>query len=154
MTRKSNNAALNQITEHQNSGLLDNAFEKTITYVSGTTGAVGATTLATVTGMVALQIVADCSVSLVSAGAGTLEVGTALSTAGLIAQTTATDIDINEIWHDATPDSSIELTSVILSKIVTQNVIQTIGTGVISAGAITYYIRWSPISADGNVVVA
>ena len=153
MARKSNNTALNNLAERLNSGLLDNKIEKTITYVAGTTGATGATTLATVTGVVALSIIGVCTTNLAGATA-TIEVGTAASTAGLIAQTTATDIDANEIWHDASPDSSIELTSVVLQKIVTDDVIQTIATAAISAGVITYYILWSPISADGNVVVA
>ena len=153
MVRKSNNHALNIMASSLNSGILDNKLEKTITYVTGTTGATGATTLATVTGVVSISIIGVCETTLTGASA-TLEVGTALSTAGLIAQTTGTDIDVNEIWHDATPDTSIELTSIILQKICTQDVIQTIATAAVTAGAITYYIMWSPISKDGNVVIA
>jgi len=153
MTRKSNNTALNNLADRLNSDLLDNKIEKSITYVTATTGKVASTTLATVTGVVAVSVFAVCDTTLTGALA-TLEVGTALSSAGLIAQTTATDIDVNEIWHDATPDTSIELTSVVLKKIVTQNIVQKIATAAVTAGAITYYILWSPISADGNVVVA
>jgi len=153
MARKSNNTALNSIADNINSGLLDNKITKTITYVAGTTGAIGATTLCTVTGVVALSIFGVCSTNLAGAGA-TMEVGTAASTAGAIAQTTAVNIDANEIWHDASPDSSIELTSVILKNIITDDVIQTIATAAVSAGVVTYYILWAPISADGNVVVA
>jgi hypothetical protein len=68
---------------------------KSITYAALTTGAVGATDLFTVTGTVALQIFGVCSVNL--AGSGTIEVGIAGSTAGLIAQTTGTDIDADKI---------------------------------------------------------
>lgn len=153
MARKSNNTALNALASNQNSGFLDNALSKSITYVAGTTGAIGATTLCTVTGTVALSIFGVCSTNLAGVGA-TIEVGTAASTAGAIAQTTATDIDANEIWHDATPDKSIELTSVVIQNIVTDDVIQTIGTAAISGGVMTYYIRWAPISPDGNVVIA
>jgi len=154
MARKSNNHALNAIADNINSDILDNKLSKTITYAAATTGATGATTLCTVTGVVALSIIGVCTTNLVSAGGGTLEVGTAASTAGLIAQTTGTDLDANEIWHDASPDASIELTSVISKNIVIDDVIQTIATGAISAGVITYYIMWAPISANGNVVIA
>ena len=134
---------------------MDNKLETTVTYAAATTGklATGTFTLATVTGVVAMQIFGVCTTNLAGAGA-TLEVGTAASTAGLIAQTTATDIDANEIWHDASPDASIELVTVATTKIVTDDVIYTVGTADISAGVIEYYILWSPISEDGNVELA
>lgn len=116
-------------------------------------GTSATTTLFTVTGTVRLRILAKCTVSLAGAGA-TLEVGTALSTAGLIAQSTATDIDANEIWHDVSPDSSIEATTVLAEKIVSQNVIQTVATGDITSGAITYTCIWFPLSADSQVAAA
>ena len=68
---------------------------KAITYAALTTGAVGATNLFTITGTVALQIFGVCSVNI--AGSGTIEVGIAGVTAGLIAQTTGTDIDADKI---------------------------------------------------------
>ena len=110
-------------------------------------------TLFTVTGSVRMKILATCSVNLAGALA-TLEVGTAATTAGLIAQTTATDIDANEIWHDATPDASVELTSVLIDNIVSDDVIQTVGTANITAGAISYTAMWYPLSPDGDVVAA
>jgi len=156
MSRKSNNSAMNNLVERLNSNLLDNKLSKSVTFVAATTGkfATGTFKIADVTGIVAVQVFATCGVNLVSAGGGTLEVGTALSTAALIAQTTATDLDANEIWHDATPDSSIELTTVLTHKMVTQDINYKIGTADISAGAVTFYILWSPISDDGNVVIA
>lgn len=108
-------------------------------------------TLFTVTGVVQMKLFGICTVNLAGASA-TLEVGTALSTAGLIAQTTATDIDANEIWHDATPDASIELFSVATTKIVTQNVIETVGTADITSGNVYYICLWAPLSPDGRVV--
>jgi len=153
MTRKSNNTALNNLCDRLNSDLLDNRLEKEITYVAASTGATGTTTLLSITGTVALSIFAVCSTNLAGASA-TIEVGTATSTAALIAQTTATDIDAKEIWHDASPDTSIELTSVIKKYIVTEDVIQTITTAAISAGKMKYIILWAPISVDGNVELA
>ena len=75
---------------------LDLVANKAITYVAATTGKQGTANLFTVTGTVALRIFAVCSTDLAGAGA-TIEVGVAGSTAGLIAQTTATDIDEDEI---------------------------------------------------------
>ena len=154
MTRKSNNTCLQSISDNLNSGLLDNRLSKTITFAAATTGAVGATDLCTVTGVVALSIFAVCETTLTISAGATIEVGTAASTAGLIAQTAGDAIDENEIWHDASPDTSLELTSVISKKIVSDDVIQTIASDTITGGKITYYISWSPISPNGNVVIA
>src|SRR5688572_22193773 len=94
-------------------------------------------TLFTVSGLVAVKIVGLCTVNLAGASA-TLEVGTALSSAGLIAQTTATDIDANDIWHDATPDASVEASTVMAEKLVFQDIIETVGTADITAGNVYY----------------
>lgn len=135
-----------------------NQATKNVVFAGGTTndkgdfdGTGNPYTLFTVTGLVSMRLFAVCTTDLTGASA-TLEVGTALSTAGLIAQTTATNIDANEIWHDATPDASIELSTIAAERIVKQNVIQTVGTANITAGAITYYCFWKPLSEDGNVV--
>ena len=137
-----------------------NVLEKEITFDGGTTNAIGDEsgtqnpyTLLTVTGLVEMTIIARCSTTLV--GAATIEVGTATTTAGLIAQVAdATDITAKDIWHDAVPDASIELTSVGLRRYVAEDVKIKIGTTDITAGVITFYVRWSAISEDGNVVIA
>ena len=125
---------------------------KAITYAALTTGAVGATDLFTVTGTVALRIFAVCSTLLDSDGAATIEVGIAGSTAGLIAQTTATTIDADEIWIDATPAKIETLPS--LSILTDQTIIQTIATETIKAGVLTYYCCWTPVSTSARVVAA
>ena len=134
--------------------------DKVVTFAGGTTNDVGdydgtgnPHTLFNVSGTVRMRILAKCSVDLVGNSA-TLEVGTALNTAGLIAQTTATAIDANEIWHDATPDASVEATTVLAEKIVSQNVIQTVATANITAGKITYTCIWYPLSENAEVTVA
>jgi len=134
--------------------------EITVTFDGGTANAIGdydgtgnPHTMFTVTGTVELSIIALCETSLVGASA-TVEIGTALSTAGLIAQTTGTDIDVNDIWHDASPDASIELTSVIKRNLVHQDIILTVATANVTAGVIRFIVRWSPISVDGKVVAA
>jgi hypothetical protein len=135
---------------------------KSITFAGGTTNDVGdydgtgnPATLFTVTGDVVLRVIAICKTNLAGANA-TLEVGFTGNTAALIAQSTATDIDQDEIWHDGTPDAKVELETVGAARIVSagQDVIQTVGTANITAGAITYYCFWRPLSADGLVEAA
>jgi len=135
---------------------------KAMTFAGGTTndpGDYGGTgnpaTLFTVTGDVILRVIAICKTSLTGTSA-TLEIGLTGNTAILIAQSTATDIDVNEIWHDATPDATIELDSVSGASIVSngQDVIQTAATANITAGAITYYCQWRPLSDGADVVAA
>ncbi len=128
--------------------------EVTLTGAAGL-GATGTVDLFTVTGTVTARLVAVCTTNLVSAGGGTIEVGTATSTAGFIAQTTGTDLDANEIWHDATPDSPIELSSVGIENIIIgAGIIATVGTGDITAGVLKFFVIWKPVSKDGNVVAA
>lgn len=111
-------------------------------------------TLFTVTGVVAVKLIGICTVNLASAGGGTVSVGTAISNAGLIASTTATDIDAGEIWHDATPDASIEASSVAGEKFVTQDIKEYIGTADVTAGQIYYVCMWRPISPGATLVAA
>ena len=158
--RKGDNAALNAIATATNIGYPSTRANKTVTFDGATTNDLGdfngtgnPSDLFTVTGRVVLTILAVCTTSLVGASA-TVEVGTALSTAGLIAQTTGTDIDVNEIWHDATPDASVELTTVLTNKIVSQNVELLVATANITAGVIKFIAFWTPLSEDGNVVAA
>jgi len=123
---------------------------KAITYSALTTGAIGATTLFTVTGDVAVRVFAVCSTLLAGANA-TLEVGVAGGTALLIAQTTGTDIDAGEVWIDAAPALIENLPAI---KIVAEgaDIIQTIATDTLDSGVLTYYCVWTPVSSDGNVV--
>lgn len=123
---------------------------KAITYVGATTGAVGATTLFTVTGKVAVRLFGIVSGADLT-GTGTLEAGIAGNTAALLAQTTGTALDVGEFWVDTGPATVEALPSL---QLVASDIIQTIASNTITAGTITYYCLWFPISADGNVVAA
>ena len=133
--------------------------ELEVTFAGATANAIGdfagsqnPYTMFTVTGIVEASIIAICTTDVESAGAGTLEVGTATTTAGLIAQTTATDLEAIDIWHDNAPDATVELTSVVTRKLVSEDIILTVGTADIESGVIKFIVRWSPISNDGNLV--
>lgn len=130
--------------------------EKEITFDGGAgSGAVGTVNLFTVTGSVKGKIVGICSTNIAGATA-TLEVGVTGQTAGLIAQTTGTNIDAGEIWHDASPDSPIEASSVMTENIIANglDVFATVGTANVTAGVIKFILLWKPISENGKVVSA
>lgn len=136
--------------------------QKTITFDGGTTNAIGDDggtndpfTIFEVTGEVLVKVVGICTTNLAGANA-TLEVGVVGGTATLIAQSTATDIDAGEIWHDATPDAFVEASSVMAEKIIAngKDIVGTVATADITAGVIRFVCLWKPISSDGKVVPA
>ena len=119
---------------------LGNVVSKAITYLAGTTGAVGTTTLFTVTGDVAVRVFGVCTDLLDETGAtATIEVGVTNLTAGIIAQVSATTIIANEIWQDATPALIVDT---LPSQLVVPNgldIIQTIAGNTIKQGLLTFY---------------
>lgn len=132
----------------QGLGLTDG---KSITYSALTTGAVGTTTLFTTTGTVAVRIFAVAG-SIDLTGSGSLEVGIAGNTAALIAQTAATAIDAGEIWYGTNPPTVGVLPGQFI--LAGTDIIQTIASATVTAGTLSYYVLWFPISSDGNLVAA
>ena len=124
---------------------------KSITYVAETTGAVGATTLFNVTGLVAVRLFGVVSGTDLT-GTGTIEAGIAGNTAVLLAQTTGTALDVGEIWIDNAPATVEALPGLFVLN--GTNIIQTIATDTLNAGTLTYYCLWTPISRDGAVTPA
>jgi len=135
--------------------------EKSITFDGATTNAIGdfngtgePHTIFTVTGTVICKIVALCTTTLTIDATATLEVGTTKNSAGLIALTAGDAIDVDEIWHDASPDASVELASVAPENIVNQDILGKTATANIKTGVIKYVCLWKAVSTDGNVVAA
>ena len=122
------------------------------------TGAAGAYTILTVTGRVELAgVYGVCTTACTSGGASTIELGVSGNTAVFIAQATSTALIANEIWHDATPTTTVEAIDMTARHwVVTngQDVILTIGTADLTAGNIDFYAWWRPVSAAGMVVAA
>ncbi len=127
------------------------AFDKTITFTGAASlGAVGTVPIATITGQVLIvHGGVFCSTLLTSAGGGTIEFGSADNTDGLIAQTTATDIDASDWWQDATPE--VKISPAIINQLIGANLIYTVGTGDITAGVLEFFCYWLPFSSDGNM---
>jgi hypothetical protein len=119
-------------------------------------GAVGTVALFTVTGAVWVHVVGICSEDLTEAApTATVEVGTAASTAALIAQTNATDIDDGEVWFDASPAQIEVLTGVGGAFIAGgDDIILTVGARNVDDGTITFACFWTPLTAGSNVVAA
>lgn len=125
-----------------------NAAHTRLTFgAGGTSGNTGAVTLFNVTGLVAVKIYCVGEVALTGASA-TIEVGVTGTTAGLVAQTTATALIANEIWHDATPDALLELSSVSTEKIISSNIILTIATAAVTGGRVRFTVLWRPVTKD------
>ncbi len=112
--------------------------------------------LFTVTGDVVVRLVAIAKETVTTDDASVVEVGVAGDTAVLIAQIAdATDLAVNEIYHDATPDATIEALSVLKEFIISssQDIILTT-TGTVTAGSIAFTCFWTALSSDGKVTPA
>jgi hypothetical protein len=122
------------------------------TFVTATTGATGAHTVFTMTGDWLVSAMAACSVDLT--GAGTLELGVAGNTAGLLAQIAdATTLDAGEVWVDDTPTAGVK--AIPTTKILTggADIILTIGSTAITAGTIAIYLTARPLSNNADIVL-
>ena len=72
-----------------------------------------------------------------------------------VAATTATDVDSNDFWFDATPAEvgGMALPAALKDIAINDRISCTVGgTNHISSGVIEYTVYWLPISEDGNVV--
>lgn len=138
--------------------------EKVITFIGGTPNAIGDYNgtgdpfdIFTVTGSVLVKVLAVCETNLAGASA-TLRVGADVSGqyAEIIAQTTATNIDAGNLWHDASPDKSIEASSVMDEHILVNNkdIVGEVDTANITSGVIRFICLWKPISKDGKVAAS
>jgi len=119
---------------------------------SGTGGTAVPVTLFTVSGLVKARVYALCTKALAGASA-TISVGTSMSggTATIIASTTATNLIAKEIWHDNSPDAQVELTSVITDKLVTNDIILTKRTALLTAGTAVFVCEWLPVTVGSSV---
>ncbi len=126
------------------------------TFVEGTTGAVGAHTLFSVTGDVFVNLFGICKTNMGSGGTATGEVGITGNTAGIIDQVgnlqnvTADQAIMHTDQQSGSPVVRYSFEG--QSAIPEGDIILTIGSLAITAGAIDWYCLWRPISADGNIV--
>lgn len=123
------------------------------TFVENLTGDQGAHTLFTVTGDVIVNLIAVCSTNI--AGAGTMEAGVAGNTAEILPQIAdATDLDAGDVWTiDSSPGAGAQALRATRAVGGGVDIILTIGTADLTAGVVTFYCLWRPLSSDGNVTV-
>lgn len=113
-------------------------------------------TIFTVTGTVLARVFGVVQTQLNStAGTGTVAIGVAGATSAFIAATTAngtTNFVANAAWVDSTPTVTAEaLAGSSGWTLTTGNIIATIATNDMTAGAITLYCQWIPVSAGARV---
>ena len=130
--------------------------EKLITFDgSAGLGDQGAVPIFDTTGVVIIdRIVPVCEADLVGASA-TLALGVTGATTALIAATTATDIDDGEYWLSNTPGAlALALPAGLKDIVVAADVIGTVGTADVTAGAIRFCCWYTPVSSDGALVAS
>jgi hypothetical protein len=124
-------------------------------YTFNATG-VGQKNILTVTGDVLLRVFGICKTAVVTVGVGTCSLGVASSVAAILPVTVGDNLIANEIWHDPTPDSTIENLSVARAVIISNgnDVTLDLLLATFASGVIRFYYSWLPLSSDGNVVNA
>lgn len=144
--------------------LFPNISRKTLTFDGGTLNAVGdhdgtgdPADLFTVTGTVIIQLLAVCTTNLTFDANAAIEVGIGGGSEIIVtSDQTVSALIAQEIWHDATPDSEIELMTVLKEFIITDGNDIQLDTTVanVTAGVIEFTCFWIPISTDGNIISA
>jgi len=142
--------------------------KKTITFAGATTdawgndgGALDGAAIFTVTGMVKLQLVAECTTSLTGTSA-TLEVGITGATAIYIPIETATQVDSEQILLNDAGNATYAIIggetaaagNLPLYLLNGNDIILTIKTADVETGVLDFYVIWTPISDDGSVTAS
>lgn len=132
-----------------------------ITYAAGSTGAIGTTTLFTVTGDVSLVFLgAKCTTDLTSAGAPTFDLGVVGKTTLFASANDVTGWDTGE-WlggggsygAGGQPNSNVLTYNSSAGPGISADIIQTIATATITGGVVRWYVQWVPLSGDGNITL-
>lgn len=118
------------------------------------TGAVPVTeNLFTVTGEVSAFVYGFIDTAVLAAGALTLELGVTGNTAAIIAITAKAQLAINRFWVDT--DSAVGVHAIPTEQLISAaNILHVIRDSDATAGAITYYCVYRPVSSDGAVAAA
>jgi hypothetical protein len=125
-----------------------------ITFAAGTTGSVASHEIFTVTGMVRVRIIPECTVDV--AGTGTIELGVAGDTDIMLGTTTGTDIDGGKLWLDTSPAEFAWNFSSVIDKVIPNglDIGYEVKTNTLTGGAITFHCWWEPLNSTGAVIVA
>jgi hypothetical protein len=126
----------------------------TWTFVENLTGNQGNHTLFTVTGDVLVNVWGHCTTNMAGSGAD-FEVGVTGNTAGIIAQIAdVEDLDAGDVYQNNTPTVGV---GAALGNAMPINggldILLKITGADVTAGVVTFYCLWRPLSETGNVEV-
>lgn len=139
---------------HSAAGLGEFGARKVVEFETDTpVGVVGEVDLFTVTGAVKALVLAVCTENL--ATGGTVEVGTTANPAAIIAQTAGTNIDIGEIWVDATP-TVLECWTTAFGCMIGDgaDIVLTVRADDVTDGTLVFTCFWTPLTDGASVVAA
>lgn len=114
-------------------------------------------TLWTVTGTILARVygVVGATAFTSTGGTGTLAVGVASNTGVFLAASTVngtTNFIANSAWIDTTPTVLAEIMASAAWTVSTGNIILTVATNSMTAGAVVMYCDWIPVTAGATVV--
>jgi hypothetical protein len=126
------------------------AVSKTVTF-SNTAADVD---LFDITGGVNLKVYAFCTTDVESAAG--CNIGVDLGSTAIIADTDCTTLEANDVWHDAAPDSSVELSSVHeeYTSYGGTVVLDVEGAKQVDSGVIIFVAVYSPITTGATVAAS
>jgi len=125
---------------------------------TGTWSTVASHEIATVTGLVRMIIIPECTVSVDSvSNTGTIELGDEVGSTSIIAASTlgAGVMVAGELWTDATltrtilTQTQIDATTIVVGQ--GQDIGYEVKTNALSAGTIVFHIFWTPLDSTGAV---
>lgn len=142
-------------------GIPRRSFKQITAAATQLTTGVSPVTLFTVQGLVLARVFATVETGLTSTSStGTLAVGVTGNTGALIAATTAdgTNFPTGAVWAgDTSPTVKAEVfsnTALNWAPVYNTNIIATIATNSMTAGALTFYCQWVPMTTTSSVVAA
>ncbi len=120
-------------------------------------GAMAAYELFTVTGDIIIWAIWGVVNTSLTGASGTIEVGTAGNTAGLIAQDLGTDIDDGALYVSGTVADGVATVANSGAFFVINDgvdIVETTGTADLTGGQIDYYVIWAPVEDGSNLISA
>lgn len=133
---------------------LTQSITKTIAFTGAAgNGAVGLVTVFTLSGLIyCVKCLVWCTEDLVSAGGGSVSLGSTANVAGLIAVTTATGIDNGEMWLTTAPGvGTVAVPSVMSNAFWGSTISIDVTTGAVTDGTLVFYLEYIPISNGATV---
>ena len=124
-----------------------------IDMTSATWNTVAVHEVLTVTGLVHLKFVIECTADLASVGAPTIQCGHETDTDLYVANTAFADIDVNELWYSATPSAEGATSSAIVDRVINGlDVGYEILVAALTGGSLLFHVYWKPLENEASVV--